>query len=186
MTRNEISVGGKYEAKLGSRWVGVTILGPAKTGWNAVSDMGKPVRVKDAKQLRPAKEAATEMQQVDDERTTPPPVPTPEVVAVEQVAPRAKRAKPKPATAATTADKPDSRANGPMTCLDAAAAVLREGGAPMQTRAMVAVMKERNLWTTNAPTPAATLYSAILREMKVKGTASRFVKTGRGHFGLNT
>jgi hypothetical protein len=33
-------------------------------------------------------------------------------------------------------------------------------------------------------TPAATLYSAILREIKAKGKESRFVKTERGKFGL--
>ena len=67
----------------------------------------------------------------------------------------------------------------------AAVAVLRANGSPMQTKAMVAEMRDKELWTTAAPTPAATLYSAILREMKTKGAASRFKKTGRGHFGLN-
>ena len=38
---------------------------------------------------------------------------------------------------------------------------------------------------TDAPTPAATLYSAIMREMKVKGKDARFKKTERGHFALN-
>jgi hypothetical protein len=33
-------------------------------------------------------------------------------------------------------------------------------------------------------TPAATLYSAILREMNAKGKDARFVKTERGKFGL--
>ena len=41
------------------------------------------------------------------------------------------------------------------------------------------------LWATAAPTPAATLYSAILREVGKKGDKSRFRKTDRGHFALN-
>ena len=72
-----------------------------------------------------------------------------------------------------------------MTCLDAAAAVLRAAGEPMQTKAMIDAMHRQKLWSSDAPTPAATLYSAILREMKVKGDQSRFKKTGRGHFALN-
>ena len=31
-------------------------------------------------------------------------------------------------------------------------------------------------------TPAATLYSAMLREIATKGDQARFTKTGRGHF----
>ena len=54
----------------------------------------------------------------------------------------------------------------------------------MPCKAMVEAMAAKGLWTTAAPTPAATLYSAILREMS-KGAASRFTKTGRGHFDLN-
>jgi hypothetical protein len=39
------------------------------------------------------------------------------------------------------------------------------------------------LWTSpNGLTPAATLYAAILRELKVKGADARFVKTERGKF----
>ena len=50
---------------------------------------------------------------------------------------------------------------------------------------MVEEMKDKGLWSTTAPTPAATLYSAILREITTKGRESRFRKTDRGHFGLN-
>ena len=39
-------------------------------------------------------------------------------------------------------------------------------------------------WTTSGKTPEATLYSAIHGEIKKKGTASRFAKTGRGTFAL--
>ena len=70
-----------------------------------------------------------------------------------------------------------------MSCLDAAAAVLKAKGEPMRCIDMIEAMKERGLWTTAAPTPAATLYSAILREL-AKGSASRFKKTDRGHFTL--
>jgi hypothetical protein len=68
-----------------------------------------------------------------------------------------------------------------LSLLDAAAQVLKAKGEPMTCGAMVAAVMAKKLWTTDAPTPAATLYSAILREMK-KGKESRFKKTDRGHF----
>lgn len=71
-----------------------------------------------------------------------------------------------------------------LSCLDAAAQVLKGSEEPMTCKGMVDAMAQRKLWRTDAPTPAATLSSAILREMK-KGSASRFKKTGRGLFAFN-
>ena len=46
-------------------------------------------------------------------------------------------------------------------------------------------MAARGYWTSpGGKTPAATLYSALLKETRTKGTQSRFTKTGRGKFGL--
>lgn len=70
-----------------------------------------------------------------------------------------------------------------LSLLDAAAQVLKAKGEPMTCGAMVEAVMAKKLWTTSAPTPAATLYSAILREMK-KGKESRFKKTDRGQFAL--
>jgi len=42
------------------------------------------------------------------------------------------------------------------------------------------------LWHSDAPTPAATLYSAILRELQTKKDQARFKKTERGLFTINT
>ena len=55
----EIEVGGTYLAKVGARSVEVRVEAEnAKGGWNATAlASGKPVRVKDAKHLRPAKAA---------------------------------------------------------------------------------------------------------------------------------
>ncbi len=41
---------------------------------------------------------------------------------------------------------------------------------------------DQGLWKTSGKTPAATINAAILREIKAKGSASRFRKTGRGLF----
>jgi hypothetical protein len=91
-------------------------------------------------------------------------------------------------TRAKGATKPKAKADAAPkkpSCLDAAAQVLRDAKEPMQVRAMVAAMKEKGLWSSDAPTPWATLYSALIREIAVKKDASRFRKTDRGHFALN-
>ena len=81
------------------------------------------------------------------------------------------------------ADKPKKEKR--VSCLDAAAIVLKAKGEPMQAKSMIEAMAEKNLWKSDAPTPAATLYAAIIREIGKKGKDSRFKKTDRGHFGLN-
>jgi hypothetical protein len=94
----------------------------------------------------------------------------------------------KTTTMAKGATKPKAKADAAPkkpSCLDAAAQVLRDAKEPMQVRAMVAAMKEKGLWSSDAPTPWATLYSALIREIAVKKDASRFRKTDRGHFALN-
>jgi len=70
-----------------------------------------------------------------------------------------------------------------MSCLDAAAKVLADAGTAMTTGEMIDAMGKANLWSSpNGRTPAATLYSAVLREINTKGTNARFVKTARGKF----
>ena len=69
-----------------------------------------------------------------------------------------------------------------LSLLDAAAQVPKSHGVPMRCQEMVTNVMKRGLWTTDAPTPAATLYSAILREMKTKGKNARFKKVDRGEF----
>ena len=68
-------------------------------------------------------------------------------------------------------------------CLNAAARLLAEAPEPLGTKAMIEQMAAKGLWTSpGGKTPAATLHAAIIREIKDKGDASRFVKTGRGLF----
>jgi hypothetical protein len=48
-------------------------------------------------------------------------------------------------------------------------------------------MAAQGLWSSPAgKTPAATLYSALLKELQTKGDQARFVKTERGKFALRT
>jgi hypothetical protein len=70
-----------------------------------------------------------------------------------------------------------------MSALNAAAKVLADAGTPMNCQEMIDAMAKAKLWSSpHGQTPAATLYSAILREINTKGAESRFVKTERGKF----
>ena len=68
--------------------------------------------------------------------------------------------------------------------LDAAAKVLAAAGKPMTTQEMVKAMFDQGLWSSSGKTPAATIYSAIIREIAAKGEKARFRKTNRGQFEL--
>src|SRR5262249_8817390 len=68
-----------------------------------------------------------------------------------------------------------------LSALDAALRVLQEAGQPMTCPEMIEAMAAKGYWTSpGGKTPAATLYSAILRETQTRGDASRSVKTERG------
>ena len=98
----------------------------------------------------------------------------------------AKKKKP----AKTPASEPQSppaaaipAASAKLSALDAAALVLRQSGQPMSCPELIEQMAAKSYWTSpHGKTPASTLYAAMAREVKVKGAASRFVKTGPGRF----
>ena len=72
-----------------------------------------------------------------------------------------------------------------LSALDAAAKILTDENKPMSCPELIEAMTKKGLWTSpNGLTPAATLYAAILREVKVKGAEARFVKTERGKFSV--
>jgi hypothetical protein len=192
MKKEDVTVGATYGAKVGKKTLDVRIDGEnAKGGWNAVAvDSGKPVRIKDARQLRAAAggddgertvEPADEDQGAADGDLVP-------LTALDKEKKRggkkAKGAKAPKEKIARAAKAPKEMKPKPMSALDAAAAVLKANGAPMRCKEMVAEMKAKGLWTTDAPTPEATLYSAILREITNKKGDARFKKTERGHFAL--
>lgn len=82
---------------------------------------------------------------------------------------------------AATADMPADKAKR-ASGLDAAAQILAEAGGPMSIGEVVKQMLARGLWTTSGKTPAATIYSAVIREITTKGSKSRFRKMARGQF----
>ena len=72
-----------------------------------------------------------------------------------------------------------------LSALDAAARVLGESGQAMNCQEMIEAMAAKGYWTSpGGKTPGATLYSAISRELKAKGTDARFRKAERGKFTL--
>ncbi len=78
----------------------------------------------------------------------------------------------------------------PLGILGAAIRVLEDhqNQTPMNCSDMVGEMQAKGYWQPRkgGKTPANTLYAAILREIKIKADASRFRKTERGKFLLNT
>ena len=89
--------------------------------------------------------------------------------------------KPTKVPKATSESKPKK-----FSALDAAAKVLAEAAEPMTTRQMIEAMAAKGYWSSpNGQTPAATLYSAILRQINAQGNEARFKKTDRGQFASN-
>jgi hypothetical protein len=61
--------------------------------------------------------------------------------------------------------------------------VLRESGQPLSCPELIAQMAAKGYWSSpKGKTPSSTLYAALMREVQLKGAASRFVKTGPGRF----
>jgi len=208
MTKDEVQIGAVYAAKVTDKVVPVRI-DKANTpseggGWDATNlKTNRSVHIKSAQRLRERIESG------GDDVAAPA---TPTTSAKKKLTKKerdaliaAKNAKggddtksdAKATTDTTNAKerdtskpvaKPGKRARsgggGKLSLLDAAVMVLAESKEPLNTKAMVAAVTERGLWSSSGKTPSATLYAAILRELKVKGNAARFEKVERGHFQL--
>ncbi len=160
MKKNEVKVGGMYVAKVSDKLVTVRIDSThSGGGWNATNTAtGKRIRIKSARCLRGAAKKTTKADAADKAAT--------------------KQAKPKKAGG----EKKPKR----VSALEAAARVLAKAGKPMRAQELIAAMAEQNLWKSPAgKTPHATLYAAMMREARDKGTASRFRKVDRGQFAFN-
>ena len=80
---------------------------------------------------------------------------------------------------------PESAPAKKMSLMDAAVAVLKDSGEPMNTREMVKAAAEKGYWTPTAcKTPEQTLYGSIFREIKTR-EEPRIVKSEvKGKFRL--
>ncbi len=69
--------------------------------------------------------------------------------------------------------------------LEAAYQVLLQAGEPLRCEEITRRMLEQHLWMTAGKTPEATVQAQLCVDLKKKGAASRFVRTGKATFGLN-
>jgi hypothetical protein len=215
MNKLDVEIGATYTAKAGSKQTEVRIESAFPGGgWNATNlGNGRPVRIKDARDLKPVKRkvaeasVATTYDTATETRAAASKPPTPAATAAGKgalEAPAVADLATTDAIAVTTESNPsatvgatprkekkqarkntsDTQPDKAMSCLDAAAEVLKAEARPRTCGTLIDFMRERNLWTTNAPTPTATLYSALLREITKKGAAARFRKADRGLFEL--
>jgi|WetSurMetagenome_2_1015567.scaffolds.fasta_scaffold111374_1 hypothetical protein len=155
-----------------------------KTPTAAHGAAGKPPAAKDAKKGKAAKGAA-------------PAAPAASGLAEEHLSPgaqadlarvRAAGGQPDPSLDAAVANagkaKAAKSAKGPKkpSLLDLAAEVLKKADKPMGCKEMVEAVLAGGKWSTKGKTPAATLYSAIIREIADRTRGSRFKKVERGQF----
>jgi len=133
------------------------------------------------KELQAVAEAAIAGKEIPAPQPRPAPVQKPEAAEPAPAKPAAKStAKPAPTKTAAAGPKKERH-----SALNIAAALLRDAGQPMTTGEMMDAMLAKGKWETKGKTPAATLYSAILREIQKKGTDARFKKIERGKFATN-
>jgi hypothetical protein len=165
MKKTDVQIGKHYTAKVTHKLVVIEILSEnPHGGWDAKNlSTGKMVRIKSAQRLRGFAKGAT---------TSPP-------VATEELTPS------QPATDVKSTHTSQPAQNTRLSALDAATQVLSEADEPMNCRQLIEAMTEKNYWQPSAgKTPQNTLHAAISKEIKTKGTDSRFAKVDRGRFEL--
>lgn len=157
---NEFKAGDRAYTKVGRNLVEVRVKAKTDTGWTVTTRTGRTLIVRS---LEAVPNAAVGIASAA----------APKAVA------KAAKATPKAAPKAESAAVPKKG----LSLLNAAATVLERSGEAIPVRAMIEEAKASGLWTpTGGKTPEQTLYSAIIREIKDKGGASRFRKDGRGRF----
>ena len=157
MKKADVKIGGEYFAKVTNKRVTVRIDAESSSGgWDATNlATNKKVRIKTAGRLQGPASSAT---------------PAADAPA------RVLKKKPKTETVAQPASEKK------LSCVTAALQVLNDAAEPMNAQELITAMVDQELWESpGGKTPHATLYSAILRDMK-RGDESRFVKTERGRF----
>ncbi len=206
MKKSNVQVGKVYAVKVSGSVVPVRLDSEnPRGGWDGTNmKTHKPVRVKSAQRLRglwPKRtmpitpEAAQaihhadqENARLDEERRSAPDGQTASERAMATSAARAKRGR-KAANDATGESGRDTGEPGATggkqerhSLLNLAAKALAESGQPLNCKEMAERVLATGLWKSEGKTPAATLSSAILREMRTRGEAARFRKVERGKF----
>jgi hypothetical protein len=172
MKKTDVQINATYLVKVAGNLVPVRIDREHDNGgWEGTSvKTGKAIRIKSAQRLRKCLDDSAPVA-AKPKRATKDATDAPERDTGERAA---------------TGGQRDADAAKPMSLLDAAAYLLSLGtGDAMRCKDIVDLAVERELWTPgNGRTPANTLYASLLREIKTKGDASRFMKAERGKFAL--
>ena len=157
MNKSEIRVSRLYSIKVGKHETGIRIMKErADGGWDAISiATNKPIVIKSADRILGPYNPRGKTSPTSADDTTQTAGPN-----------------------ISTADQPASKMSG----LDGAARVLAEAGVPLGSNEITKLMIEKGYWKSDGLTPSATIYSAMLREIKTKGDASRFRKAAPGKF----
>ena len=192
MKKSQVKVGGLYTAKVSDKLVTVRIdSAHSAGGWNATNTRtGKRIRIKSAQRLRGGAKSAAK---AEARETTKAVAHDAKAKVVDKTATsrqsgdatsdsKAAGSRKKTKTSKPTGEQKPKR----VSALDAAAQVLKAAGKPMRAQELIAAMAEQNLWKSpGGATPHATLYAAMMREARDKGSASRFTKVDRGQFQFN-
>ncbi len=201
MKKEEITIGGTYMAKVNGNEVPVRIESEnSHGGWDAKNiATGRTCRIKTAQRLRRACNEAdlgAFAQNVKPNRRAKSPTRSDSArkAAVRRKTQQGEQRAPvePKATVATTSgtdrDTAKPRASGAKASgLTAAAMVLATNPEKeMRAKEIVEQAAELGLWESRAATPHATVYSAIIREIKTKGEKSRFRRgEAKGAFATN-
>jgi hypothetical protein len=166
MKTSEIKIGKQYTAKVTHKLVIIEITSKNPNGgWNARNlSTSKTIHIKSAQRLRGFAKGTN----------TSPTVGTNQLDSSKSAV----------TTKTTHTAKPV--ANKWLSALDAAVRVLAEAAEPMNCRQLIETMRKKNYWQPSraGKTPTNTLHAAISKEIKTKGTDSRFEKIARGQFAL--
>ena len=193
MKKNEVKIGQAYMANVTGNEAPVRIDAENKNGgWDAKNLVsGRKVRIKTAQRLhRPC----TQADLANIERPTPKrrtktatvatTTPTAATVAKAPAPAPQKANEPKGRdTAQTVAKTAKAKKPKKISGLTAAFMVLVDADAELGVKKIIEIAAEKGWWKSDAATPHATVYAAIIREISTKDDKARFKRgTKRGTF----
>jgi hypothetical protein len=175
MKLENVKLGETYTLAIGKNAVEVTVTRVDEKGKITVlTGGGKTISVADAARLTVHREGRASAPDTNAPRAG-------KGAKAEATTPKGTKA----ASGRNVAQKGAPRGEGKrLGLVDAAIQVMKAAGKPMNCQEVVKAILEQKLWESAGKTPAATLYSSILRDIQKKGAEARFKKVERGQFAL--
>ena len=192
MKKNEVKIGQCYMAKVTNSVVPVRIESVKGTGWSATNlATGKTVYIKTAQRLRHECTQAdlagfdrptSKRKKKSATKANTSPTTDAGAKSVKKATKKATGAKGRN-TAQTDAKSDKSAKPKRISGLTAAFMVLVDADAELGAKAIVEIAAQKDWWKSDAVTPAATIYAAMIREIATKDDRSRFERGAkRGTF----